>query len=66
MVSGPKTEFELLRPALDVIGKVFFIGEKPGAAQTMKLANNFLSATAIAATLGSDGDGRQGRARSAP
>ena len=39
-----------LKPALDVIGKVFFIGEKPGAAQTMKLANNFLSATAIVAT----------------
>lgn len=50
MVSGPKAEFELLKPALDVIGKVFFIGEKPGAAQTMKLANNFLSATAIVAT----------------
>ena len=40
----------LLKPALDVIGKVFFIGEKPGAAQTMKLANNFLSATAMVAT----------------
>ncbi|OPY99634.1 oxidoreductase [Bradyrhizobium sacchari] len=50
MVSGPKAEFELLKPALAVIGKVFFIGEKPGAAQTMKLANNFLSATAIVAT----------------
>src|SRR4051794_38950134 len=50
MVSGPKAEFELLKPALDVIGKVFFIGEKPGAAQTMKLANNFLSATAMVAT----------------
>ena len=50
MVSGPRAEFELLKPALDVIGKVFFIGEKPGAAQTMKLANNFLSATAIVAT----------------
>ncbi|UWU78363.1 NAD(P)-dependent oxidoreductase [Bradyrhizobium huanghuaihaiense] len=50
MVSGPKAEFALLKPALDVIGKVFFIGEKPGAAQTMKLANNFLSATAIVAT----------------
>lgn len=50
MLSGPKAEFELLKPALDVIGKVFFIGEKPGAAQTMKLANNFLSATAIVAT----------------
>jgi 3-hydroxyisobutyrate dehydrogenase-like beta-hydroxyacid dehydrogenase len=33
-----------------VIGKVFFIGEKPGAGQTMKLANNFLSATAMVAT----------------
>src|SRR5882757_180763 len=50
MVSGPKADFELLKPALDVIGKVFFIGEKPGAAQTMKLANNFLSATAMVAT----------------
>ena len=33
-----------------MIGKVFFIGEKPGSAQTMKLANNFLSATAMVAT----------------
>ena len=29
---------------------MFFIGEKPGAGQTMKLANNFLSATAMVAT----------------
>jgi 3-hydroxyisobutyrate dehydrogenase-like beta-hydroxyacid dehydrogenase len=50
MVSGPRADCELLRPALGVIGKVFFIGEKPGSAQTMKLANNFLSATAMAAT----------------
>jgi 3-hydroxyisobutyrate dehydrogenase-like beta-hydroxyacid dehydrogenase len=50
MVSGPRADFETARPALDVIGKVFFIGEKPGAAQTMKLANNFLSATAMVAT----------------
>jgi 3-hydroxyisobutyrate dehydrogenase-like beta-hydroxyacid dehydrogenase len=50
MVSGPSADFELLKPALDVIGKVFFIGEKPGAGQTMKLANNFLSATAMVAT----------------
>jgi 3-hydroxyisobutyrate dehydrogenase-like beta-hydroxyacid dehydrogenase len=33
-----------------VIGRVFFISEKPGAGQTMKLANNLLSATAMAAT----------------
>jgi 3-hydroxyisobutyrate dehydrogenase-like beta-hydroxyacid dehydrogenase len=50
MVSGPKADFETVKPALDVIGKVFFIGEKPGSAQTMKLANNFLSATAMVAT----------------
>jgi hypothetical protein len=50
MVSGPKADFELVKPALDTIGKVFFIGEKPGSAQTMKLANNLLSATAIVAT----------------
>jgi len=50
MVSGPRAEFDAVGPVLDVIGKVFFIGEKPGAAQTMKLANNFLSATAMVAT----------------
>src|SRR6202046_4132505 len=50
MVSGPRTEFEATKPALDVIGKVFFIGEKPGSAQTMKLANNLLSGTPRVAT----------------
>lgn len=50
MVSGPRTEFEAIKPALEVIGKIFFIGEKPGSGQTMKLANNFLSATAMVAT----------------
>jgi len=50
MVSGPRADFEVAKPALDVIGKVFFIGEKPGSGQTMKLANNFLSATAVVAT----------------
>jgi 3-hydroxyisobutyrate dehydrogenase-like beta-hydroxyacid dehydrogenase len=50
MVSGPRVEFETIKPALGVIGKVFFIGEKPGSGQTMKLANNLLSATAMVAT----------------
>jgi 3-hydroxyisobutyrate dehydrogenase-like beta-hydroxyacid dehydrogenase len=50
MVSGPRADFETIKPALEVIGKTFFIGEKPGAGQTMKLANNFLSATAMVAT----------------
>src|SRR5450432_4731420 len=39
MVSGPKADFEAAKPALEIIGRVFFIGEKPGSAQTMKLAN---------------------------
>src|SRR5258708_3266443 len=50
MVSGPRADFEAVKTALDVIGKVFFIGEKPGSAPTMKLANNLLSATAVVAT----------------
>ncbi|MGA7250495.1 MAG: NAD(P)-dependent oxidoreductase [Pseudolabrys sp.] len=50
MVSGPKAEINLVKDVLAVFGKVFVIGEKPGMAQTMKLANNFLSATAMAAT----------------
>jgi len=50
MVSGPRAEFETIEPALKVIGKVFFIGEQPGAGQTMKLCNNFLSAAAMTAT----------------
>jgi 3-hydroxyisobutyrate dehydrogenase-like beta-hydroxyacid dehydrogenase len=50
MVSGPKAEVDPLKEVLAVFGKVFVIGEKPGMAQTMKLANNVLSATAMAAT----------------
>jgi 3-hydroxyisobutyrate dehydrogenase-like beta-hydroxyacid dehydrogenase len=50
MVSGPRAEVDAVKPALSVFGKVFFIGERPGAGQTMKLCNNFLSAAAITAT----------------
>jgi hypothetical protein len=50
MVSGPREEVELVRPALEVFGKVFYCGDKPGMAQSMKLANNFLSATGMAAS----------------
>jgi 3-hydroxyisobutyrate dehydrogenase-like beta-hydroxyacid dehydrogenase len=48
MVSGPKDRHDALKPALEVIGKVFYLGEKPGLGQMMKLANNLLSATAMA------------------
>jgi 3-hydroxyisobutyrate dehydrogenase-like beta-hydroxyacid dehydrogenase len=50
MVSGPPADVDAVKDALSVFGKVFVIGEKPGMGQTMKLANNFLSATAMAAT----------------
>jgi len=50
MTSGPRAEVVAIEPVLAVIGKVFVIGEQPGAGQTMKLANNFLSACAMAAT----------------
>src|SRR4051812_9678565 len=50
MVSGPRADFDTIKPALEVIGKEFFIGEKPGSGKTMKLAKNFLSATAVVAT----------------
>lgn len=48
MVSGPKGRHDALLPALQAIGKVFYLGEKPGLGQMMKLANNLLSATAMA------------------
>jgi 3-hydroxyisobutyrate dehydrogenase-like beta-hydroxyacid dehydrogenase len=50
MVSGPRAEVAVAEPALKVIGKVFFVDERPGAGQTMKLCNNYLSAAAMAAT----------------
>src|SRR6516165_1465286 len=50
MVSGPRQEVKPIEPVLSVIGRVFFIGERPGAGQTMKLSNNYLSAAAMTAT----------------
>jgi 3-hydroxyisobutyrate dehydrogenase-like beta-hydroxyacid dehydrogenase len=50
MVSGPHSEVKAIEPLLPAIGKFFFIGEQPGAGQTMKLCNNFLSAAAMTAT----------------
>ena len=50
MVACPKSLYAELEPMLKHIGKVFFIGERPGMGQTMKLCNNLLSATAVAAT----------------
>jgi 3-hydroxyisobutyrate dehydrogenase-like beta-hydroxyacid dehydrogenase len=50
MVSGPRHEFDVVRTALETLGEPFYIGDKPGSAQTMKLANNMLAANVLAAT----------------
>ncbi|ATO61539.1 NAD(P)-dependent oxidoreductase [Mycobacterium avium subsp. hominissuis] len=50
MVSGPRGEFDVIRTTLEALGRPFYVGDKPGAAQTMKLANNILAANVLAAT----------------
>jgi 3-hydroxyisobutyrate dehydrogenase-like beta-hydroxyacid dehydrogenase len=48
MASGPTPAMERTRPLLEVLGKVYWLGEKPGLGQTVKLANNLMSATSLA------------------
>ena len=48
MVSGPTAAIDIAKPVLENFGKIFFLGEIQGAAQTMKLANNLLAAAALA------------------
>jgi 3-hydroxyisobutyrate dehydrogenase-like beta-hydroxyacid dehydrogenase len=50
MVSGPRDEFDVVRTALEALGRPFYIGQQPGSAQTMKLANNMLAANVLVAT----------------
>jgi 3-hydroxyisobutyrate dehydrogenase len=50
MVSGPRTEFDAAASAFESIGRAIFVGETPGIAQSMKLINNLMAATTLAAT----------------
>jgi len=50
MVGCPKALLPRVTPVLSALGKVFHLGEKPGVGQLMKLANNLLSAAALAVT----------------
>jgi 3-hydroxyisobutyrate dehydrogenase-like beta-hydroxyacid dehydrogenase len=51
MWAGPKTVLEHHRHIADMFCKnTFFVGEDPGQGQAVKLLNNFLSGTAMAAT----------------
>jgi len=51
MVAAPAQSVETLRPMLEgFTGNVFHVGVEPGQGQAMKILNNFLSGTAMAAT----------------
>ncbi|MGV0716828.1 NAD(P)-dependent oxidoreductase [Mycolicibacterium sp. XJ662] len=50
MVSGPQAEFDSLHALFETLGRAIYVGEKPGSAQTMKLLNNLVAATALAVT----------------
>ena len=51
MYSGSEATFERLRPVFEsMAGHVFRVGGGPGQGQAMKVLNNFLSGTAMAAT----------------
>lgn len=51
MWAGPEQSLAEHRPGLRAIAKnIFQVGDRPGQGQAMKLLNNFLSATAMAAT----------------
>jgi 3-hydroxyisobutyrate dehydrogenase len=51
MFGGPSSVLDVHRLLLESFtGNVFHVGEKAGQGQAMKLANNFLSATALAST----------------
>lgn len=51
MCGGDAALFQRLEPVLSSMSRnLFHVGDMPGQGQAMKLANNFLSATAMAAT----------------
>ena len=50
MVSCPKATYDRVEPILKNFGKLFYTGDKPGTAQTAKLANNLMAAAALVIT----------------
>jgi 3-hydroxyisobutyrate dehydrogenase-like beta-hydroxyacid dehydrogenase len=48
MASGATLAMARVRPLLEVLGRVYELGEKPGLGQTVKLANNLMSAASLA------------------
>jgi len=50
MVSCDDATYAQVEPVLKNLGKIFYVGKLPGQGQTMKLVNNLLSASAMAAS----------------
>jgi len=50
MVACSAANYERFKPLLALMGKPFHVGPKPGQGQAVKILNNYLSATALAAT----------------
>ncbi|MGY0399325.1 MAG: NAD(P)-dependent oxidoreductase [Ostreibacterium sp.] len=50
MVSCPEETLSVVQPILSCFGKTFWVGKKPGMAQTLKLINNYLNVTALVAS----------------
>ena len=50
MLACPAETYERLKPLMSLLGKPFYVGPHAGQGQAVKLLNNFLSATALAAT----------------
>src|ERR1700688_2644052 len=61
MASGPSPAMERVRPLLEVLGKIYWLGEKPGLGQTVKLANNLMSAASLAIAADALAMGREAR-----
>src|SRR5262245_35217532 len=50
MLACAAADYERVKPLVSLMGKPFYVGPKPGQGQAVKLLNNFLSATALAAS----------------
>jgi 3-hydroxyisobutyrate dehydrogenase-like beta-hydroxyacid dehydrogenase len=50
MLACGRDSYERFKPLMSLMGKPFYVGPKPGQGQAVKVLNNFLSATALAAT----------------
>jgi len=47
MLSCPPATYQRVEPVVANFGRLFFVGEKPGLAQVVKLGNNMLAAAAL-------------------